>query len=356
MGTQGDILIVVHGPGRGRDVPTGGVFMDRVRETDPELAARIRCHETGSAAPDLSGVGLVMFWLGDPLKEKYPDCFAEAVDIANAARIAKIRVLNSPEALSNTAKTRQAAIWNQERVPSARARIVNRPSSLAQVCKELGGTCILRSDVEHAQHDVRIVRSAADVERAARDCVFPVAVIQLFDIRSEYRAAKANPSSLFSRYHHKARAFVFGDAVMPSHLFFASGTVVGLSNCLLKREARPRRRLGHRLGYNRRLLEDMIREDKAYFDSDLLHARTLVQAVQVLGLDFAAVDYSIRPDGSVMLWEANPYFHLPRGEQSVLSAERNAVERVNKSLDWMAGKLRAAAAGAHGAAELMHAS
>ena len=78
--------------------------------------------------------------------------------------------------------------------------------------------------------------------------------------------------------------------------------------------------------------------------------------MQALGLDFAAVDYSIRPDGSVILWEANPYFYLPRGEQSVLSAERNAVERVNTSLDWMAGNLRAAAAGAHGAADLMQAS
>lgn len=356
MGTRGEILIVIHGPGRGRDVPTGDVFMNRVRETDPDFAAKIRFHETGTAAPDLTGVSLVVFWLGDPLKEKYPECFAEAVEIANVARAADIRVLNTPEALSNTAKTRQSAIWYQERVPSARARIVNRPSSLQQVCKDLGGTCIIRSDVEHAQRDVRIVRNEADVRRAARQCAFPVAVIQLFDIRSEYRAAGADPSSLFSRYHHKARAFVFGDAVMPSHLFFASGLVVGLSNCLLKRESRPRRRAAHKLGYNRKLLNDMIHEDRAYFDSDPIYARTLAQGVRALGLDFAAVDYSIRPDGSVILWEANPYFYLPHGEQSVFSAERGAVERVNRSLDWMAANLLAAAEGAHGAPDMQQAS
>jgi hypothetical protein len=99
MGTQGDILIVVHGPGRGRDVPTGGVFMDRVRETDPELAARIRCHETGSAAPDLSGVGLVMFWLGDPLKEKYPEP-------ASPRRSTSPMLPASPKSVSSTVRKR----------------------------------------------------------------------------------------------------------------------------------------------------------------------------------------------------------------------------------------------------------
>ena len=91
----------------------------------------------------------------------------------------------------------------------------------------------------------------------------------------------------------------------------------------------------------------MIREDKTYFETDPLYARTLAHGVRALGLDFAAVDYSIRPDGSVVLWEANPYFWLPRGEESVLSEERNAVERVNKSLDWMADQLRMAVMDVH---------
>lgn len=341
MGSQGDILIVVHGPGRGRDVPTGDVFMARLRETDPAFARRFRTHPTGSGKPDLSGVDLVVFWLGDPLNEKYPDCFAEAVDIANSARQRDIPLLNSPESLCHTSKTRQSAIWQQAGVPSARAKIVFRSEQLVSTCQELGGTCIVRSDVEHAQRDVLIVRNKADARRAAQTCAFPVAVVQLFDIRAEHRAAGAEPSSLFSRYHHKARAFVFGDAVMRSHLFFAPDLVVGLSNSLLAREARPRRRRGHALGFRRGLFNAMIREDRDYFDGQPLYARTLAGAVRALGLDFAAVDYSLRPDGSVILWEANPYFHLPRGEDSVLSAERGAVERVNASLDWMASQLRA---------------
>ncbi|MEZ6001304.1 hypothetical protein [Hyphomonas sp.] len=330
--------------------------MDRLRETDPDFAARIRFHKTGTPMPDLTGVSLVVFWLGDPLKEKYPECFAEAAGIANAARAEGIRILNSPEALSNTGKTRQSAVWYQEGVPSARARMVNRSSDLQQVCKDLGGTCIIRSDTEHAQRDVRIVRNEADARRAANECQFPVAVIQLFDIRSEYRAEGTNRSSLFARYHHKARAFVFGEAVMPSHLFFSPNLIVGLSNCLLKRESRPRRQAAHKMGYHRKLLNDMICEDRAYFDSDPVQAQTLSHAVRALGLDFAAVDYCIRPDGSIIIWEANPYFHLPHGEKSVFSAQRKAVERVNKSLDWMAENLRAAAEGRQGTPGLKYVS
>jgi len=37
----------------------------------------------------------------------------------------------------------------------------------------------------------------------------------------------------------------------------------------------------------------------------------MVRAVRLLGLGFAAIDYSVRADGSAILWEANPYPSLP---------------------------------------------
>jgi len=118
--------------------------------------------------------------------------------------------------------------------------------------------------------------------------------------------------------------------------------IVGLSNSLLAREARPRRRMLRQFGLRRALFEDIIAEDIGFFSSSLPYKDVLVSAVAALGLDVAAVDYSIRPDGTPILWEANPYFWLPRGEESVLSEERKAVSRVNVSVDWMAGCLRAA--------------
>ena len=342
-GGTGNILLVVHGAGRGREVPTGEAFVSRLRESDPAFAARLRVHRTGSAQPLLAGIDLVLFWLGDPLQEKYPDCYAEAVAIANDARAMGIAILNPPEALNNTSKTQQAAIWRKAGIPCAEARIVRSEEELLRVYDFLRGDCIVRSDVEHAQRGVPIVHNASEARDVAAGIAYPAAVIRMHDIRAEYRAAGEPSSSLYSRFHHKARAFVFGDKVLPSHLFFSRAPIVGLSNSLFARESSPRRRLARAFGFRRKLVAEMIREDMRYFETDVLQARTLANAVRALGLDFAAVDYSIRPDGSVILWEANPYFYLPAGDRSVLSSERDAVRRVNQSFDWMAAQLAARA-------------
>jgi hypothetical protein len=341
-GLQGTILIVGHGPGRGRSVPTGDVFFARLQRTDPELASRVAFYATGGLLPSLNGVALVVFWLGDPLRQKYPSCYAEAIDIASAAARRGIAIINSPQGLSNTSKGRQAELWTKAGIPSADARCIATARDLPTVFASLGGPCLLRGDETHADRTIRVLKTQVDADLATVSLAPPAALIRVHDIRAEYRAAGADPSSLYARFHHKARAFVFRGEVKASHLFFGREIAVGLSNCLFVREARPRRKLLRLFGFRRRLFDDMIAEDIAYFNSSLPYKEVLVKGVAALGLDVAAVDYSIRPDGTPILWEANPYFWLPRGEESVLSAERLAVGRVNASIDWLANCLRAA--------------
>lgn len=330
------VLIVVHGNGRGRGVPTGNAFLKRLAATGNGLLQDIRVHHTGTGEPDFSDVGLVFFWLGDPLKQKYPDCYRDALEIAEQARRLGLALINHPDALSNTAKSRQADIWTAAGIPSAAARSVRTRRQLVQAMKEMGLPCIVRSDHEHTQRGVSIINSEAGLDAVDLDEILPAVVLQLHDVRAEYRRSGADPSNLFCRYHHKARAFVFRDHAMPSHLFFSESPIVSLSNCLFARAERPRRRLARKLGYHRRLVRDLVDADRAYFGQPLAGKAELVRAVSVLGLDFAAVDYSLRPDGSVILWEVNPYFHMPEGQFSVLSRQRDAVRRVNQSFDWMA--------------------
>jgi len=341
-GALGNILIVTHGPGRGRSVPTGHVFLTRLETRDPELAARLEFHATGYPAPSLSGIRLVVFWLGDPLRQKYPECYGEAIGIAQAAARRGIPVLNPPDALSNTAKTIQSAIWQRAGIPSAPVRCVQSGDDLLTAFSELAGPSFLRGDDTHSERAVRVLADQADADRAAPELRAAAALVRIHDVRSEYRAAGVDPSSLFGRFHHKARAFVFRGEVKASHLFFSRDLVVGLSNCLLAREARSKRQFLRSLGFRRNLFNELIASDLAYFEADMPYKDVLVRAVAALGLDMAAVDYSIRPDGTPILWEANPYFWLPRGEESVLSAERHAIERVDASLDWMARCLWAA--------------
>lgn len=341
-GVQGNILVVIHGPGRGRSVPTGDVFLSRLRIRQPDLLSRLVFHTTGSPAPSLSGIALVVFWLGDPLRQKYPDCYAEASGIFAAAVRRGIQVINPPAALSNTSKTVQSEIWEHAGIPSARIRCIRTARELPAAFTRLDGPCLLRGDETHAERNVRTLETMADVGSAMRSVALPAALVQIQDIRAEHRAAGVDPQSLYYRFHHKARAFVFRNDVKPSHLFFSRDLVVGLSNSLFTRESNPKRHLARSLGFRRKLFNDLIEADLDYFHSRVPYKDVLVKAVAVLGLDAAAVDYSIRPDGTPILWEANPYFCLPPGEESVLCEERMAIGRVNASLDWMSNCLWAA--------------
>lgn len=339
---QGNILFVAHGPGRGRDVPTGTAFFARLCQTDPAMASRIVVHETGSPAPSLAGIALIVFWLGDPLRQKYPACFREAEALCKAALRRGIPVLNTPQGLSNTSKSIQSEIWEAAGIPSARVRCLTTRSDLSEVFSQMGGACLLRGNETHAERDICVVRSPKELEQFAPGFDQGAAFIRIHDIRAEYRAAGVSQNSLYSRFHHKARTFVFRGEVKASHLFFSKNLIVGLSTSLLEREARPRRAMIRKLGLRRTLFEDMIAEDLRFYQKDIPYKDVLTRAVAALGLDFAAVDYSIRPDGTPIIWEANPYFCLPPGEESVLSEERGAVARVNESFDWMAHCLTSA--------------
>lgn len=342
IGALGNILVVTHGAGRGRQVPTGEVFLARLREHDPALAARLVFHATGTSAPSLQGIALVVFWLGDPLRQKYPDCYAEASEIAAAATRRAIPLINAPDGLSNTAKAVQSDIWAAAGIPSAPVRHVTTGHELLYAYDKLDGACMMRGNETHAERDIRVLSTRAEAVRAARDLKAPAALVRICDVRDEFRRAGAPADCLYSRFHHKARVFVFRGEAKASHLFFSRNLAVGLSSSLLEREDRPKRRLARKLGFRANLVHEMIAEDCAYFDAPVANKDVFVRAVAALGLDVAAVDYSIRPDGTPILWEANPYFCLPPGEQSVFSAERGAVARVHQSLDWMAGCLWAA--------------
>lgn len=325
------ILVVTHGQSRGRYVPTGAEFQSQLKRHAPSIAARLKVHQTGTPLPDLSHTELVLFWLGDPLKESYPSCYAEAVVIASEAELRNIPVINHPNALNNTSKSTQAAIWQEVGLPCQPIRTLRSAKDLKTGLKYTPYPCILRSNRDHAQNAIQILTCEDDAKDIAFDPVLTSAIIPLIDIRAKYRAA--GESGLFARFHHKARAIVAGDKVIASHLFFSKSPIVCQKTSLFSREARPRRTTARRFGFRSKMLKDMIAADMAYFNQPVEHADILKHSVKTLGLDVAAVDYSFLPNGEIMLWEANPYFSLANGSQSIMSTERDAVSRVDKTFE-----------------------
>lgn len=333
----GDVLIVRHGPGRGRELAILPLVEAHIASARPSFRSRLKIFETGSERPSLDGVGAILFLLGDPLKELYPDCYADAVAIAEAGASRKIRLLNPPQNLSNSIKSRQAELWRKAGLPCAAARVIRSSADLEPAMAALGLPIILRSDDKHVQEGVRVCKRVKHVDEAKLTLQTPAVALQLIDVRAKWRAVA--PDSVMARYHHKKRSMVYGDTVVNNHVFFSSTPIVGrTTSTFLADTKRPRSWL-RRLGVGRTRWLDTIAADYEYFHSPPEAPETMLRAVKVLGLDFAAIDYASLPNGEVVLWEANPYAHLPPWQHGVAADPRRIRERTSRQIeivvDWL---------------------
>jgi hypothetical protein len=89
--------------------------------------------------------------------------------------------------------------------------------------------------------------------------------------------------------------------------------------------------------------------DRAYAEAAPERAELFVHATRVLGLGWAAIDYSTRADGNVVLWEANPYFTLPVGHKGPLAGPRRLRARVERLTAGMVRHLEGLIDGEQGA-------
>jgi hypothetical protein len=320
-----ELWVVCHGPGRGR-LPGMAQQLVAAATSDRPWRSRLRVHETGSPPPDLSRARAVVFWLADPLRELYPACFDEAMSIAARARAGGARIVNAPEALSHTIKSVQAKLWRDAGLPCAPAAPFATPSELERVLGECAYPAIVRPDRLHTQRGAHYCASAAEARAVpVTDGLFPGVVIPFVDTREGYR--RAQPGTPWARFFHKKRALIFGDDVLPNHLFFSSHPICGL------KRSRFARYLGHNRRWSWRARFDptdraVLALDNSFWRAPPEHADLLRRAARALSLDILAIDYSTTAEGDAMLWEANPYFEMPRPEDGVMPRERRLRERI----------------------------
>lgn len=333
--TDGTLLIVQHGRNRGRLHGFRQHILDHIAGDWPALARRIRVHETGATAPDLEGVRAVMFWLADPLRELYPDCWAEAMAIAAEARRRGGRVVNDPAALSSTIKSAQARTWQAAGIPCAAAEPFADASGLAAAVTRVGLPAIVRTDLHHAQEATFLCRTAEDVARLPADGrLYPGVALALVDTRAGYEQER--PGTIWARSWHKKRIHIFGDIAVPNHCLFAPTPVVGLHQSAFWRYKGKKGKVLEPLAWLRRWDREAIMVDRVYADAAPERPELFIRATRALGLDFVAVDYSTLADGSVILWEANPYFTMPVGQKGPGGRLRRLGPRVKRLCDGMA--------------------
>jgi hypothetical protein len=302
------ILVVRHGAGRGRSVKTLEEALERLAGARPAVAAAVRFHDTGSAAPpSLDGVRAVLFWLGDPLRERYPACFEEAQEVARQAQARGIRLVNPPEALSQTIKSRQAELWAKAGIPTPNHVPFADRDELQAKLAIFDGPILVKADQLHSQRGMwafasgRAAIEGLDWSRIA----YPGAIADLVDTREGFR--RTRPHTVWGRFYHKKRCLVLGDAVSPRSVLFSTNPIVGLKTCTFRPPAGWRR-----FGYSLRAdVRACIRADRAWWRSGGEAHDVMRRAARALDLDLCAIDYASTAAGGVVLWEANPFFDLP---------------------------------------------
>jgi hypothetical protein len=320
---QRQVLIVRHGPGLGRKDHYLQAAFDHLRADHPAIASRIRIHETGAGSPSLDDVAAVVFLLGDPLREFYPKCYAEAVQLAERARSQGIRILNAPEALSNSVKSVQSRIWRDAGIATPEYERFETYEELRALVERIPSPFLVRSDQEHARAGLRVCASRKDLDAIdSRDIALPGAIAPLLDIRSGFR-----PRDPRARYYHKKRVLVMDRVLRTKHLMFAEDPIVGSKTSIFARyDSR------HTFLHWRAALHPAhwacVQADLAYWRRGSEHEELMLRAMHTLGLEFAAIDYSDMADGTVMLWEANPHPELPALEKLKMPRIRMTRERL----------------------------
>jgi hypothetical protein len=318
----GDVLILCHGEGAGRPKAALPPFLDHLARTAPATHKRLRLQTTDQPPPDLDGVAAVLCFLADPLREMYPACYAVAKTIETAARERGLPVWNPPDALSNTRKAVQADIWTQAGFRCARSQLLPTLEFLTSKLADLPYPCILRDHESHAQERAFLCHAHRDAERILPRLRFPAVALEFIETRAQ------GGDVFLQRHYLKKRAMVFGPRVANNHIFYSDNPIVGLGSSTFFASTKWPLSWLHRLGFARSDLDHALALDNAYWNAPAEAPDVMRAAVQALGLQVAAVDYSNLPDGSVVLWEANPYFTLKHWSEGLLPIERRLEARI----------------------------
>jgi hypothetical protein len=293
--------------------------------------------ETGAARPPvLAGVRAVVFWLGDPLRELYPDCHAEACAIAAAAAERGAHLVNPPDALSNSVKSVQARIWRAAGIPTAAHTPFATRAELLAILATHAFPLIIRGDLLHAQASLHLCRTRADALAVPPSAIaYPGTVAEYVDTRQGFR--ERAPRTLFAELFHKKRAFVFGDVVRTNHVFCSEAPIVGLYSSTLARAWYGGRYHKYLAPLLAPIVTRLSAREKACLEADLryfeeppppLHVDVLRRGAHALGQTFTAIDYAETADGGLVLWESNPHFDLPPWYQGHLAHARQLERRI----------------------------
>jgi hypothetical protein len=251
-------------------------FLAYLARTRPAARALFELRRLPCRIRDWEPYALVVPWLQDPLRERFPSVYGQARAVERAATAHGVPVVSPVDTLSAAIKSvalpiiRSTGARTAAVVPIADAAVRKPPAGLTF-------PFLLREDHEHSGEILRIDDAAALRRAPLARFARPLAM-EYVDVRS--------PDGRYRKY----RYLLVGAAGVPRHLIVSDHWLV---------RARDRVRS-----------PAVLREELAYLEAPDPNHDLLRRAQQALGHEVVAFDYSYDRDGRLVVWEPNPFANL----------------------------------------------
>lgn len=249
-----------------------------IRKNVPQLHARMEFLTLPNQPRDWDAIGLLACWTADTMRHWSPEGYRDACRLTDTCRARGIPVVNPVDSHAAHSKLEMTTIWRQSGIRAPRCELINDVEAFKETMAGMAFPFLIRDEQGHGRPSCWI-SCAKDLEHVPwHEMIRPMA--------SEFIDTRSVRDGLFRKY----RCIVAGDEVIPRHVIANTDW-----------EVRPERRVNS---------DELHTEEVAFIQDRPEHADQLYYAAQLLDLDIAGIDYSIDPNGELVLWEANPVPNL----------------------------------------------
>ena len=264
------ILVVRH---QGEEANYNDPYLSWLSERFPAVAARFYLARLPAHNHPLQHVRLLVPWLQDPFRERFPVGYTFARLLEQRCRLRNIPVVNPVRSLSNSAKSRALPTIGKVGVRCAR---VIQIRSVPAFVKDMGGMkppFFIREDFLHGT-PLHLVEAPEDLDGVEWNTIRNPIAVEFIDARSA------------DGYYRKYRYIMFGDEGIRRHVVVAGHWCVQPDNRILTQES--------------------IAEELEFVGAPETSHDIFNRARKALGLDVVAFDYSYDRQGQLLVWEPNP--------------------------------------------------
>jgi hypothetical protein len=244
----------------------------------PHLASHFDARYLPARVKNWSSYALHAPWLQDPVQAWSISAYEQALRLANECDLRGIPIVNRVDRLLNASKSRGAELMSQIGVRVPRMARINNRQEFCDTLLDLNLPLFIREDWGHSGQPFRVdVRDdLSRVPWSTFERPLGVEVVDACDPRD--------------RLYRKYRYVAAGDIGISHHLHVSNEWVTRGECRIMNSETRA--------------------EELSYITRPDPNHELLQRARQALGLHLVAFDYGYRPDGQMIVWEANPFPHF----------------------------------------------